>query len=43
VWTFALGRESASFERAAAAELEDLGFGTLWLGEAPWTPALTGS
>jgi probable F420-dependent oxidoreductase len=33
VWTFALGRESASFERAAAAELEDLGFGALWVGE----------
>jgi probable F420-dependent oxidoreductase len=37
VWSFSLSRESASFERAAAAELEDLGYGTLWLGEAPWT------
>jgi probable F420-dependent oxidoreductase len=37
VWTFALGRESASFEQAAATELEDLGFGALWVGEAPWT------
>jgi alkanesulfonate monooxygenase SsuD/methylene tetrahydromethanopterin reductase-like flavin-dependent oxidoreductase (luciferase family) len=37
VWTFALGREPASFERAAAAELEDLGFEALWVGEAPWT------
>jgi probable F420-dependent oxidoreductase len=37
VWSFSLSRESASFERVAAAELEDLGFGALWLGEAPWT------
>nr|WP_240948081.1 LLM class F420-dependent oxidoreductase [Planosporangium mesophilum] len=37
VWTFALGREPASSERAAAAQLEELGYGTLWLGEAPWT------
>jgi probable F420-dependent oxidoreductase len=37
VWSFSLSRESASFERAAGAELEDLGFGALWLGEAPWT------
>ncbi|GAA1789836.1 TIGR03620 family F420-dependent LLM class oxidoreductase [Planosporangium flavigriseum] len=44
VWSFALSDESASFERSAAAELEDLGYGAVWLGEAPWTKeALTHS
>ncbi|MEU4232369.1 LLM class F420-dependent oxidoreductase [Nonomuraea sp. NPDC026600] len=35
VWNSALSGEPASFEREAAAELEDLGFGTLWIGESP--------
>ncbi|HUR03267.1 MAG TPA: LLM class F420-dependent oxidoreductase [Nonomuraea sp.] len=35
VWNSTLGGEPASFEREAAAELEGLGFGTLWVGESP--------
>ncbi|MBF8189384.1 TIGR03620 family F420-dependent LLM class oxidoreductase [Nonomuraea sp. K274] len=35
VWNSTLGGESAAFERDAAAEVEDLGFGTLWVGETP--------
>ncbi|WP_225277586.1 TIGR03620 family F420-dependent LLM class oxidoreductase [Nonomuraea glycinis] len=35
VWSSALGGESAAFEREAAAEVERLGFGTLWVGETP--------
>lgn len=35
VWNSTLGGEPASFEREAAAELESLGFGTLWVGESP--------
>ncbi|PZG23109.1 LLM class F420-dependent oxidoreductase [Nonomuraea aridisoli] len=35
VWTGMLSRESAAFERDAAAEIESLGFGTLWVGEVP--------
>jgi hypothetical protein len=34
VWTFALGREPASFERATAAELERLGFRALWVASS---------
>ncbi|WP_336207227.1 LLM class F420-dependent oxidoreductase [Nonomuraea sp. LPB2021202275-12-8] len=35
VWNSTLSGESASFEREAAAEVESLGFGTLWIGESP--------
>jgi probable F420-dependent oxidoreductase len=35
VWNWTLSQEPASFERAAAAELEGLGYGTLWIGENP--------
>jgi alkanesulfonate monooxygenase SsuD/methylene tetrahydromethanopterin reductase-like flavin-dependent oxidoreductase (luciferase family) len=35
VWSITLSQESASFEREAAAEVERLGFGTLWVGELP--------
>lgn len=35
VWSSTLSAEPASFEREAAAEVEGLGFGTLWVGEAP--------
>jgi probable F420-dependent oxidoreductase len=35
VWNSTLGGESAAFEREAAAEVERLGFGTLWVGETP--------
>jgi probable F420-dependent oxidoreductase len=35
VWNSTLGGESASFEREAAAEVERLGYGTLWVGESP--------
>ncbi|MEV1243648.1 LLM class F420-dependent oxidoreductase [Nonomuraea sp. NPDC050022] len=35
VWNSTLGGESASFERDAAAEIESLGYGTLWVGEGP--------
>jgi probable F420-dependent oxidoreductase len=35
VWNNSLSGESASFEREAAAEVESLGFGTLWVGEGP--------
>ncbi|MFC4116721.1 LLM class F420-dependent oxidoreductase [Nonomuraea zeae] len=35
VWNSTLSAESASFEREAAAEVESLGFGTLWVGETP--------
>ncbi|MFI6789883.1 TIGR03620 family F420-dependent LLM class oxidoreductase [Nonomuraea sp. NPDC050383] len=35
VWSGTLGGEPAAFEREAAAEIESLGFGTLWFGEAP--------
>jgi probable F420-dependent oxidoreductase len=35
VWNGTLGGEPASFEREAAAEIEGLGFTTLWVGETP--------
>jgi probable F420-dependent oxidoreductase len=35
VWNGTLGGESAAFEREAAAEVERLGFRTLWIGETP--------
>ncbi|MEU6717286.1 LLM class F420-dependent oxidoreductase [Nonomuraea sp. NPDC046802] len=35
VWTSTLSGEPASFEREAAAELESLGYGALWIGETP--------
>ncbi|WP_043639053.1 TIGR03620 family F420-dependent LLM class oxidoreductase [Nonomuraea candida] len=35
VWNATLSRESAAFEREAAAEVESLGFGALWVGETP--------
>ncbi|MFC7584819.1 LLM class flavin-dependent oxidoreductase [Nonomuraea antimicrobica] len=35
VWNSTLGGESAVFEQEAAAEVESLGFGTLWVGETP--------
>ncbi|TDD51204.1 TIGR03620 family F420-dependent LLM class oxidoreductase [Nonomuraea terrae] len=35
VWNGTLGGESAAFERDAAAEIESLGYGTLWIGEVP--------
>jgi probable F420-dependent oxidoreductase len=35
VWSGMLGRAAATAERAAVAELEELGYGTLWFGEAP--------
>jgi probable F420-dependent oxidoreductase len=35
VWNATLSGESAAFEREAAAEIESLGFGTLWVGESP--------
>jgi probable F420-dependent oxidoreductase len=34
VWNATLGGESADVERAAAAEIEALGYGALWIGEA---------
>jgi probable F420-dependent oxidoreductase len=34
VWNSTLGGESAAAEQAAAAEMENLGYGTLWVGEA---------
>ncbi|MEV5694938.1 LLM class F420-dependent oxidoreductase [Micromonospora globbae] len=33
VWTGVLGGQSAEFGRRAAAEVEDLGYGALWVGE----------
>ncbi|WP_431898414.1 LLM class F420-dependent oxidoreductase [Nonomuraea sp. bgisy101] len=35
VWASTLSGAPASFEREAAAEMEGLGFGTLWVGESP--------
>jgi probable F420-dependent oxidoreductase len=35
VWLAALGGASAAVERDAAAELDDAGWGTLWIGESP--------
>ncbi|UBU17118.1 TIGR03620 family F420-dependent LLM class oxidoreductase [Nonomuraea gerenzanensis] len=35
VWNSTLSGEPASVEREAAAEIESLGFGTLWIGETP--------
>ncbi|WP_245740319.1 TIGR03620 family F420-dependent LLM class oxidoreductase [Nonomuraea maritima] len=35
VWDSSLSAESAAFEREAAAEIERLGYGTLWFGETP--------
>ncbi|TDD08251.1 TIGR03620 family F420-dependent LLM class oxidoreductase [Nonomuraea diastatica] len=35
VWNATLTGESAAVERDAAAEIESLGFGTLWFGETP--------
>jgi probable F420-dependent oxidoreductase len=35
VWNSSLSQESASFARDAAAEVERLGFGALWVGEGP--------
>ncbi|NBE92147.1 TIGR03620 family F420-dependent LLM class oxidoreductase [Nonomuraea sp. KC401] len=35
VWNATLTSESAPVERDAAAEIESLGFGTLWFGETP--------
>ncbi|MEE6259205.1 LLM class F420-dependent oxidoreductase [Plantactinospora sonchi] len=35
VWTSVLGGESAEFGRTVAAEVEDLGYGALWVGETP--------
>jgi probable F420-dependent oxidoreductase len=35
VWNSTLGQEPAAFEREAAAEIENLGYGTLWIGESP--------
>ncbi|GAA2097730.1 TIGR03620 family F420-dependent LLM class oxidoreductase [Actinomadura alba] len=35
VWSATLGAEPAAFEQEAAAEIESLGYGTLWIGEAP--------
>jgi probable F420-dependent oxidoreductase len=35
VWNSTLSAESAAFEREAAAEIESLGFRTLWVGETP--------
>lgn len=34
IWTFAFESQSAGKVRDAAAELEELGYGTLWFGEA---------
>ncbi|GAA2206894.1 LLM class F420-dependent oxidoreductase [Nonomuraea monospora] len=35
VWNSTLSSEAAAFEREAAAEIESLGFGALWIGETP--------
>jgi probable F420-dependent oxidoreductase len=35
VWLGLLGTRSAEEERAAAAEIEELGYGALWFGESP--------
>lgn len=35
LWLSVLGTESAAAEREAVAELEQLGYRTLWIGEAP--------
>ncbi|MEO3742530.1 LLM class F420-dependent oxidoreductase [Plantactinospora sp. B5E13] len=35
VWTSVLGGESAEFGRTVAAEVEELGYGALWVGETP--------
>ncbi|TYB59569.1 TIGR03620 family F420-dependent LLM class oxidoreductase [Nonomuraea sp. PA05] len=35
VWNSTLSGEAAAFEREAAAEIESLGFGALWIGETP--------
>jgi probable F420-dependent oxidoreductase len=35
VWNSTLSQEPAAFERAAAGEIESLGYGTLWIGESP--------
>jgi probable F420-dependent oxidoreductase len=35
VWLTLLGRHSAEEERTALAEIEELGYGALWFGEAP--------
>ena len=34
IWTSALDRQSAAVVRRAVAEIEDLGYGALWVGEA---------
>ncbi len=34
IWTSALDRQPAAVVRRAVAEIEDLGYGTLWVGEA---------
>ncbi|WP_222720190.1 LLM class F420-dependent oxidoreductase [Actinomadura sp. HBU206391] len=35
VWTWTLGADSVAAEREAAAEIDGLGYGTLWIGESP--------
>jgi probable F420-dependent oxidoreductase len=35
VWTSVFGSQSAGFAREAAAEIERLGYGALWVGETP--------
>ncbi|MHB8293998.1 MAG: TIGR03620 family F420-dependent LLM class oxidoreductase [Acidimicrobiales bacterium] len=43
IWTSALDRQPAAMAREAAAELEQLGFPTLWVGEALRREAMSNS
>jgi probable F420-dependent oxidoreductase len=41
IWTYQLNYQPASKVREVAAELEELGYGTLWIGEAAYREPLT--
>ncbi len=43
IWTSALDRQPAAVVRRAVAEIEHLGYGTLWVGEAARREAFTNS
>ena len=41
IWTYHLNYQPASRVREVAAELEELGYGALWIGEAAYREPLT--
>ena len=41
IWTYHLNYQPASKVREVAAELEELGYGALWIGEAAYREPLT--